>query len=106
MKLQMMKCARRGLQWRSRLILVSAAMLFCVLLTPAQDNKVPPVGGPGGGEFVALCPPGKLLGGVELRTGDDVDAIRPVCRTPTAEVRKTLLSPYLDGPTDSPKYSY
>ena len=62
-------------------------MLFFVLSAQAQD-RIPPVGGPGGGEFVARCPPGQLLGGVELRAGDDIDAIRPLCRTPSVNVEK------------------
>jgi len=37
------------------------------------------LGGPGGGEFIDLCAANTNLAGVELRTADDVDAIRPIC---------------------------
>ena len=39
------------------------------------------IGGPGGGQFQALCPSGQLLIGLDLRAADDVDAMRPVCAT-------------------------
>jgi hypothetical protein len=78
MKRKMMNCARWQLRWRRRLISVPAAMLCFVLSAQAQDRMIPPIGGPGGGEFVARCPPGQFLGGVELRVGDDIDAIQPL----------------------------
>jgi hypothetical protein len=40
---------------------------------------LPPLGGPGGGQFKSPCAAGQSLAGVELRVADDVDAIRPVC---------------------------
>lgn len=43
------------------------------------DASLPLLGGEGGGFFSARCPQGQLLTGFELRTGDDVDAIRPIC---------------------------
>lgn len=46
---------------------------------------LPPMGGPGGGPFEAACPAGLFLWGLELRTGDDVDAARPVCARPVRE---------------------
>ena len=46
-------------------------------------SYLPPIGGPGGGQFKALCGPGEYLTGAELRTGDDVDAIRPLCMSAT-----------------------
>ncbi len=49
--------------------------------TVRDDAALPLIGGPGGGQFTARCPQGQLLAGVELRTGDDVDAIRPLCVT-------------------------
>jgi hypothetical protein len=42
---------------------------------------LPPLGGGGGGQFIANCPAGQNLTGFELRAADDVDAIRPVCVT-------------------------
>jgi hypothetical protein len=81
MKRQMMKYTR-WLQWLSQLIFVPAALLFFVLSAQAQTDVIlPPIGGSGGGQFVARCPQGQFLTGFELRTGDDVDAIRPICVT-------------------------
>ena len=55
-------------------------MLFFILSAQAQTDAVlPPIGGDGGGQYIARCPQGRLLTGFELRTGDDVDAIRPLC---------------------------
>lgn len=82
MKYLTTKYTRRRWQWRSRLICVPAALLFFVLSAQAQTDVIlPPIGGTGGGQFVAPCPQGQLLTGFELRTGDDVDAIRPICVT-------------------------
>lgn len=55
---------------------------FAVLLDVASaqaDTVLPPFGGPGGGAFTARCAQDKFLTGFALRTGDDVDAIRPLC---------------------------
>jgi hypothetical protein len=52
------------------------------MLPEAADATLLPIGGGGGGPFTARCPQGQLLAGFELRTGDDVDAIRPLCVTP------------------------
>jgi len=43
------------------------------------DQTLPAMGGSGGGQFVARCQQGEILTGVELRTGNDVDGIRPIC---------------------------
>ena len=69
--------------WNRKLtICTAAALLFFAVSAHAQtDVSLPPMGGGGGGQFVARCPQGKLLAGVELRTGDDVDSIRPLCVT-------------------------
>jgi hypothetical protein len=63
--------------------------LFAVLLTfamtggaHAADVSLPLIGGGGGGQFFARCQVGDILTGFELRTGNDVDAIRPICATP------------------------
>ena len=37
------------------------------------------MGGGGGSLFRARCPADQLLAGFEVRTGDDIDAIRPLC---------------------------
>jgi hypothetical protein len=59
-------------------------LIYCLAHTSpvlAQDQYLPPVGGEGGGRYVARCAGGDILTGFELRTGDDVDAIRPICVT-------------------------
>jgi hypothetical protein len=45
------------------------------------DASLPLMGGEGGGFFSARCQQGQLLTGFDLWTGDDVDAIRPICVT-------------------------
>jgi hypothetical protein len=65
---------------------LSASLLVRLLIASpayagAPDQMLPPMGGPGGGQFFARCSPGDVLNGVELRVGDDVDAIRPLCLT-------------------------
>ena len=87
MKQEMMKYTL-WLRRRRRLIVGPAAMLFFVLSAHAQDTVVPSVGGPGG-EFVGRCPPGKLLSGVELTTHYWVEAIRPLCSTPSVNAIAT-----------------
>ncbi len=47
----------------------------------AAQNFLPPIGGSGGGQFLAPCPEGQDLTGFELRAGDDIDAIRALCVT-------------------------
>lgn len=47
----------------------------------AAEVFLPAVGGRGGSQFLAPCPAGQSLAGFELRAGDDVDAIRPLCVT-------------------------
>jgi len=59
---------------------VSGVMLLFVLSAHAQSSVIlPAIGGSGGGQFIARCPESQHLTGLELRTGDDVDAIRPLC---------------------------
>lgn len=64
-----------------------AALAFCAFSAQAQtDQMLPATGGPGGGQYAARCAEGAILTGFDLRTGDDVDAIRPLCaavRSPT-----------------------
>lgn len=76
-------------------LLAFAALLSLVSAAPARgDAFVTAVGGAGGGHFVARCPVGELLAGVELRVGDDVDAVRPVCvrATGPAETSAPILT--------------
>jgi hypothetical protein len=58
-----------------------------------SDQILPPIGGPGGGQYVARCPPGELLAGFDLRTGDDVDALRPLCAVASAPAHAGVLHP-------------
>lgn len=53
--------------------------LMSFATTAAADQVMPALGGSGGGQFVVRCAEGQLLTGVELRTGNDVDGIRPIC---------------------------
>lgn len=62
-----------------RLVLVACLAGGCLLGTVNAQEFLPVLGGPGGGQFKAPCNAGEMLAGFELRTGDDVDAIRPVC---------------------------
>lgn len=105
MKFPTMKCTRWQLPRQSLLISVAAAaMLFFVLSAQAQDRIIPAVGGPGGGAFVARCPAGQLLGGLELRVGDDVDGIRPLCRKPSARLEKEKIYDPKDPHSFYPQY--
>ncbi len=94
--------------WTVALLGVLAVILLGVLSAHAQERKIPPVGGNGGGEFVARCPPGQFLGGVELRAGLYIDAIRPLCRTPSAHVDRYRVYPQRDihGKPTHPGSSY
>src|SRR5688500_12105047 len=65
-----------------------SAVLFALLLLGLLSVTARPVraeaflrliGGDRGGQFIAPCPAGQNLLGFELRAGDTVDAIRPVC---------------------------
>lgn len=73
-----MKTACRGGLVNGLRIVAAASALSAAFATHA-DVRADPVGGGGGGAFAARCPYGQFLTGVELRTGDDVDAIRPLC---------------------------
>ena len=91
---RIMKCARGYLQWQVRFVCL-AAMLFFVLSAHAQsDVMLPPLGGDGGSKFVARCPQGQFLTGFELRTGDDVDATRPICVAAYGPAEVGPLQPY------------
>jgi hypothetical protein len=65
--------------------IVSSLLAFLLIggLAQAQapDQILAPIGGPGGGQFIARCAPGDILGGVSMFTGDDVDGIHPICIT-------------------------
>jgi hypothetical protein len=57
---------------------LSGVFALCGALAHA-DAYLPAMGGGGGGQYITPCPAGQNLGGFQLRTGDDVDAMRPAC---------------------------
>lgn len=67
---------RQARRWLATAVL---AALAAVCAGAHADAYLPAVGGSGGGQFKAPCEEGQLLAGFELRVGDDVDAIRPLC---------------------------
>ena len=62
-------------------VVVTRALLLLVLLfvSIGAQAKQRWIGGTGGEDFAAYCSNGQVMAGVELWTGDDVDAIRPLC---------------------------
>ncbi len=58
---------------------VVAAASFSGVASAEPDAVLPPIGGQGGGGFVARCGQGDVLTGFDLRAGDDIDAISPIC---------------------------
>jgi hypothetical protein len=68
-------------------------MLFAAAFAGSAraDTYLDPIGGVGGGHFRAPCADGELLAGVELRAGDDIDAIRPLCVTAYAPQEVTAV---------------
>ncbi len=69
---------RRPQCWRAALVIAVLTTAFAGNAACA-DAYLNTIGGGGGGQFKAHCPGNELLAGFELRTGDDVDAIRPLC---------------------------
>ena len=70
---------------RVLLLALLASPAFAAAPAFAQvDQRMPGIGGLGGGQFVARCAVGEILNGFELRTGDDVNAIRPICAVPAS----------------------
>jgi hypothetical protein len=80
------------------------ALAFCLVAgAHAQASRPPVVGGGGGGSFEARCPAGQVLGGLELRVGDDVDGIRPLCRSISSTIEQVEDWPRR-GPTVADTY--
>ena len=72
--------AKRGSQLRDALMWMPVAMLLLVIPATAQTDAIlRPIGGGGGSQFVARCPQSELLTGVDLRAGEQVDSIQPIC---------------------------
>ena len=59
--------------------LVLSGLLACAAGAARALTYLDPIGGGGGDPFDGGCPPDQNLSGFELRTGETVDAIRPVC---------------------------
>ncbi len=71
-------------QWIRRQHALAAATFAIAALAALcgdawADEHLLPIGGPGGGQFTARCPLGEFLIGFEIRKGDFVDAVRPLC---------------------------
>jgi hypothetical protein len=62
-------------------IVILPSLFFATMASAQVDQVLPTFGGGGGGQFTARCAQGQMLNGFELRTGDDVDGIRPICIT-------------------------
>jgi hypothetical protein len=64
----------------ARLLAVALLVLVTGVASETRaEDYLRKLGGLGGGQFNDPCPAGQNLTGFELRAGDDVDAIRPVC---------------------------
>lgn len=75
---------------------IFAAVVWMAAVVPgAAQTRLPPVGGPGGGDFVETCGGGvnHFMIGVTGRTGDWIDAIMPICTRYDRDT-KTLSAPY------------
>lgn len=74
---------------------VLAPSMIIALPTHAQaDAILTPIGGRGGSHFIGRCPDRKYLTGFDLRVGDDVDAIRPLCVSAHASASVGAIEPY------------
>jgi hypothetical protein len=70
---------REIMKRRFQFSIVLAGLLLAGSALAQVDQLLEPMGGGGGGPFIARCAGTDILNGFELRTGDDVDAIRPIC---------------------------
>ena len=81
--------------------LVLSGLLACAAGAARADTDLPLIGGSGGAAFHGGCPPDQNLGGFELRVGDYIDAIRPVCVIslgPQAIKMGPVQPPFFGGP--------
>lgn len=79
------------------LISVISLMLLLTISAFAQPDAVlPPIGGTGGGQYIARCNSNQYLTGFLLRTADDVDAIRPLCVSIYGPEEVSAAEPYRD----------
>jgi hypothetical protein len=68
---------------RLHLVRLCALPVAALAGSAYAQNHLHLIGGGGGGGFAAPCAATELLTGFELRTGDYVDALRPLCATAT-----------------------
>ena len=91
---------------------IALQLVFGCLLASAggraqADSYLPPLGGYGGGQYITPCPAGQNLGGFQLRTGDDVDAMRPACVIslgPTEIRTPPVSTPWTGGPNGGERW--
>jgi hypothetical protein len=78
-------------------------VLLALVAGPAfaqLDQILPPMGGPGGGQFFGRCLDNEMLNGLDVRVGDDVDGIRPICvetMAPTSDWHRNVSNIYFGG---------
>jgi hypothetical protein len=84
----------------------TAASCLAVPSGATTPTKLPSHGGAGGSDFEAFCN-GRIVRGVQIRVGDDVDAIRPVCANVQQVTRKivdeNIFGPWHGGPRGEPR---
>ena len=88
--------------WKVIAWLIAAA--FVSANSGSAETFIGSTGG-GGGPFESRCPSGKLLRGLELRAGNLVDAVRPVCASIGADGKigdDSPVDPWRGGPGGSP----
>ena len=81
--------------------LLLCGLFACTGDARAVTHMVGPFGGDGGDWFSGGCPPDQNLGGVELRAGAYIDAVRPVCvisAGPTESRVAPVQPPFFGGP--------
>lgn len=96
-----------GAASRSAIILFGSVVLLTATAPPASSEEMLVAsGGPGGVPFTARCPQDQLLAGFELRAGDDVDAVRPMCVSALGGPLTSAASPspWHGGNGGSPRY--
>jgi hypothetical protein len=82
------------LKLTSAAALLASAMIIALPAQAQADAILEPIGGKGGSHFVGRCPDRKYLTGFDLRVGDDIDAIRPLCVTAYGSAKIGAIEPY------------
>jgi hypothetical protein len=73
---------------------IAPSVIIALTAHAQADAILEPIGGRGGSHFVGRCPEKKYLIGFDLRVGDDVDAIRPLCVSAYAPAQVGAIEPY------------